>query len=149
MPGQSQKKPIGNMRRAVRRGEGGEQFQQAPNQARIGSKLANSVECSLGLRFHVLFPIVQPQSQGILEFFGRDACHFERASQSAKGNLPVHGDDAAALALRRDFLEDGMAAALAIHEKSESLQSLGGLRAGHDGQFSHVPIQTCGWPLAS
>ena len=128
MPGQSQKKPIGNMRRAVRRGEGGEQFQQAPNQARIGSKLANSVECSLGLRFHVLFPIVQPQSQGILEFFGRDACHFERTPQSAKGNLSVHGDDATALALRRDFFENRMAAALTINEESESLQGFDCLR---------------------
>ena len=68
-----------------------------------------------------VFPSVQAQSQGILEFFGRDACHFQCASQCAKGNLPVHGDDAAALALRRDFLEDGMAAALAINEESESL----------------------------
>jgi len=36
----------------------------------------------------------------------------------------MHGDDATALALRRDFLEDGMAAALAINEEAESLQSL-------------------------
>jgi len=35
---------------------------------------------------------VQAQSQGILEFFGRDACHFKCASQSAKGNLPMHGN---------------------------------------------------------
>jgi hypothetical protein len=63
----------------------------------------------------------QPQSQGLGEFLRRDACHFEGAPQSAKGNLPVHGDDAATLALRRDFLEDGMAATLAINKESEPL----------------------------
>jgi hypothetical protein len=67
-----------------------------------------------------VFPGLQPRSKSILEFIRRDACHFERAPQSAEGNLPVHGDDATTLALRRDFLEDDMAAALAIHEKSES-----------------------------
>jgi len=41
--------------------------------------------------------------------------------QSAKGNLPVHGNDAAALASRRDFFEDGMAASLAINAESEPL----------------------------
>jgi hypothetical protein len=63
----------------------------------------------------------QFKSQSILEFLRRDACHFECAPQGSKGNLPVHGNDAAALALRRDFLEDGMTAALAINEESESL----------------------------
>ena len=37
-----------------------------------------------------------PHSQSILEFLRRDAGHFERTPQSAKGNLPVHGDDATA-----------------------------------------------------
>jgi hypothetical protein len=53
--------------------------------------------------------------------------------QGAEGNLPVHGDDATALTFWRDFLEDGMAAALAIHEESEPLQSFDSLRAGHNG----------------
>ena len=35
-----------------------------------------------------------------------------------------------------------MAAALAIYEESESLQGFDRLRAGNDGQSSHVPIQT-------
>ena len=96
-------------------------FNKRPTKPGIGSKLPNSVEWSLGLRFHVLFPSVQAQSQGILEFFGRDSCHIQCASQCAKGNLPAHGADAAALALRRDFLEDGMGAALAINKESESL----------------------------
>jgi len=56
----------------------------------------------------------------------------------------VHGDDTTAFALWGDFLEDGMAAALAVDKESESLKSFHGLRAGHDGQFSHAPIQTCG-----
>jgi hypothetical protein len=71
--------------------------------------------------FRLLAGKSNPQSQRPGEFLRRDACHFQRTPQSAKGNFPVHGDDATALALRRDFLEDGMAAALAIHEKSESL----------------------------
>ena len=47
--------------------------------------------------------------QGVGEFFPRDACHFERTSQSTKGDLPMHRDDATALPLRRDFLEDDVA----------------------------------------
>ena len=86
------------------------------------------------------------QLQGVGKFFGRDACQFQRTPQSTKGNFPVHGNDATALALRRDFFEDDMAAALAVNEESESFQSLHRLRAGHDGQFSHVLVQKCGWP---
>ena len=36
----------------------------------------------------------------------------------------MHGDNAAALALWGDFFQNGMAAALAINEESESLQAL-------------------------
>jgi hypothetical protein len=68
----------------------------------------------------VLCPVSerQVQSKGVLEFFRRDACHFKRTSQSAEGHLPVHGDNATAFALRCDFLEDGVAAALAINEET-------------------------------
>jgi bifunctional DNA-binding transcriptional regulator/antitoxin component of YhaV-PrlF toxin-antitoxin module len=67
--------------------------------------------------------------QRVLEFFRRNASHFERTPRGAKGDLPVHGDNAAALTLRRDFLQDGMAAALAIDEESKSLQSFHRLHA--------------------
>ena len=87
--------------------------------------------------------------QGVAEFFRRDARHFQRTSQRAKGNFPVHGDDATALAFRRDFFEDDMAATLAVNKESESFESLHRLRAGHDGQFSHALIQKCGSPLTS
>ena len=116
----------------------------SPNTAR-NSTFSRQIYARYIERSHLVFV---GQSQGSLEFFRRNACHFERTPQSAQRNLPVHRNDAATLALRRDFLEDGMAAALAIHEESESLQSFDRLRAGHDGQFSHVPIQTCGSPLA-
>jgi hypothetical protein len=42
-----------------------------------------------------------------------------------------------------------MSAALAINTEPESLSRPDRLRAGHHGQSSHVPIQRCGWPLAS
>ena len=74
--------------------------------------------------------------------------YLERTPQCAKGNIPVHGDDAAAFTLRRDLLENDMAATLAIHEESKPLESFDRLRAGHDGQFSHEPIRTCESRLA-
>jgi hypothetical protein len=61
--------------------------------------------------------------QGVGEFFRRDTCHFQRTPQRAKGNFPVHGDDATAFAFGRDFFEDNMAAALAVNEESESFQT--------------------------
>jgi len=87
--------------------------------------------------------------QGGGEFFRRDAGHFQRTPQRAKGNFPVQGDDATAFAIGGDFFEDDMAAALAVNEESESFQSLHRLRAGHDGQFSHALIQKCGSPPVS
>ena len=66
-----------------------------------------------------------------------------------RGNLPVHGNYATPFAICGDFFEDDVAAALAVNEKSESFQCLHCLRAGNDGQFSHVLIQKCGSPLAS
>ncbi len=81
------------------------------------------------------------QLQGVGEFFRRDARQFKRTPESAKGNFPVHGDDATALAFGCDFFEDDMAAALPVNKESESFQSLHRLHAGHDGQFSHALIQ--------
>jgi hypothetical protein len=46
--------------------------------------------------------------QGGGEFFRRDAGHFQRTPQRAKGNFPVQGDDATAFAIGGDFFEDDM-----------------------------------------
>ena len=81
--------------------------------------------------------------------FRRDTRHFQRTPQRAKGNFPVHGDNATAFAIWGDFFEDDMAAALAVNEESEFFQSLHRLCAGNDGQFSRALIQKCGSPLAS
>jgi hypothetical protein len=42
--------------------------------------------------------------QGVAKFFRRDTRHFQRAPQSAKGDFPVHRNDATALAFWCDFL---------------------------------------------